>query len=49
MSAQKDETTLTEQDMCGATPIDHLYCRILFRSAGYTGRYTPPSTKVTLH
>ena len=39
---------LTEQDMWGATPLDQLICRIRFRSALYTGRYTPPSTKPTI-
>jgi len=39
---------LREKDMWGATPLDQLWCRIRFRSAEYTGRYTPPSTNVTL-
>ncbi|MBV1918100.1 MAG: pyrroloquinoline quinone-dependent dehydrogenase [Sphingomonadaceae bacterium] len=42
------QETLREKDMWGMTPIDQLYCRILFRSADYTGRYTPPSTKRTI-
>ncbi|MBV1917162.1 MAG: membrane-bound PQQ-dependent dehydrogenase, glucose/quinate/shikimate family [Sphingomonadaceae bacterium] len=39
---------LTEKDMWGATPLDQLYCRIRFRSARYDGRFTPPSTDLTL-
>lgn len=34
---------LREVDMWGATPLDQLACRILFRSLKYEGRYTPPS------
>lgn len=40
--------TLRERDMWGATPLDQLVCRIRFRSADYTGRYTPPSTRPTI-
>ncbi|MDG2002575.1 MAG: pyrroloquinoline quinone-dependent dehydrogenase, partial [Novosphingobium sp.] len=40
--------TLEETDMWGATPLDQLLCRIRFRSAEYTGRYTPPSTNKTI-
>jgi len=40
--------TLREKDMWGATPLDQLWCRIRFRSARYTGRYTPPSTQLTI-
>lgn len=39
---------LREQDMWGATMLDQLYCRILFRSLKYEGRYTPPSTSGTI-
>ncbi len=39
---------LREKDMWGATPLDQLLCRIRFRSARYTGRYTPPSTDLTI-
>ena len=34
---------LTERDMWGLTPLDHLYCRIKFRRASYTGLYTAPT------
>lgn len=40
--------TLREKDMWGATPLDQLWCRIRFRSAEYVGRYTPPSTNLTI-
>lgn len=40
--------TLREADMWGATPLDQLWCRIRFRSARYTGRYTPPGTDLTI-
>ncbi|MDG2005556.1 MAG: membrane-bound PQQ-dependent dehydrogenase, glucose/quinate/shikimate family [Novosphingobium sp.] len=43
-----DPTPLREKDMWGATPLDQLLCRIRFRSAHYEGRYTPPSTMLTL-
>jgi quinoprotein glucose dehydrogenase len=36
---------LREKDMWGATPVDQLYCRIMFHSLNYEGRYTPPSIK----
>ncbi|MEZ5735437.1 MAG: membrane-bound PQQ-dependent dehydrogenase, glucose/quinate/shikimate family [Novosphingobium sp.] len=39
---------LEEKDMWGATPLDHLLCRIRFRTADYVGRYTPPSTRKTI-
>jgi quinoprotein glucose dehydrogenase len=39
---------LAEKDMWGVTPLDQLVCRIRFRAAGYTGRYTPPSTRPTI-
>jgi quinoprotein glucose dehydrogenase len=35
---------LTEADMWGMSPIDQLWCRILFRQAEYAGIYTPPTT-----
>ncbi|WP_108659154.1 pyrroloquinoline quinone-dependent dehydrogenase [Acuticoccus kandeliae] len=35
---------LKESDMWGFTPIDQLYCRILYRQANYAGFFTPPST-----
>jgi quinoprotein glucose dehydrogenase len=33
---------LRESDMWGITPIDQMYCRILFRQARYDGPATPP-------
>lgn len=36
---------LQESDMWGATILDQLACRIMFRSMDYKGRYTPPSTR----
>jgi quinoprotein glucose dehydrogenase len=33
---------LRESDMWGLTPIDQLYCRILFKRARYDGSATPP-------
>lgn len=36
---------LKESDMWGGSPLDQLYCRILYRSMYYTGPYTPPSLK----
>lgn len=33
---------LTEKKMWGATPLDQLACRILFKSARYDGDFTPP-------
>ncbi len=39
---------LTEADMWGMTPIDHLGCRIWFRRLRYEGNFTPPGLKPTL-
>jgi quinate dehydrogenase (quinone) len=39
---------LTEADMWGVTPFDHMYCRIQFRKLRYEGHFTPPSTEGTL-
>ncbi|MDD9716456.1 membrane-bound PQQ-dependent dehydrogenase, glucose/quinate/shikimate family [Dinoroseobacter sp. PD6] len=39
---------LTEARMWGATPLDHLYCRIRFRQAYYVGDFTPMSEQGTL-
>ena len=33
---------LTEQDLWGVTPLDHLVCRIKFKRARYEGPFTPP-------
>jgi quinate dehydrogenase (quinone) len=35
---------LTEEMMWGATPIDQLACRIMFRSVRYEGDFTPPGS-----
>ncbi len=43
-----DREVLREKDMWGATPLDQLYCRIRFKSARYTGRYTPPGEDLTI-
>ncbi|CDG39079.1 MULTISPECIES: pyrroloquinoline quinone-dependent dehydrogenase [Asaia] len=34
---------LKESDMWGMSPIDQLYCRIMFRKARYVGEFTPPA------
>src|SRR5581483_11259076 len=34
---------LEEKDMWGATILDQLVCRIIFRQLDYKGRYTPPT------
>jgi quinoprotein glucose dehydrogenase len=39
---------LTEGDMWGATLIDQMVCRIMFRRLRYEGRFTPPSVKGSL-
>ncbi|RCW88840.1 membrane-bound PQQ-dependent dehydrogenase, glucose/quinate/shikimate family [Paracoccus lutimaris] len=39
---------LTEARMWGATPIDQLLCRILFKGAHYKGDFTPQSTRPTI-
>ena len=39
---------LEEKDMWGATPLDQLFCRIRYRQARYNGRFTPPSTDLTI-
>jgi quinoprotein glucose dehydrogenase/quinate dehydrogenase (quinone) len=43
-----EHEVLREKDMWGATPLDQLYCRIRFKSARYTGRYTPPGEDLTI-
>jgi len=35
---------LTEKAMWGATPLDQLFCRILFQSVRYDGDFTPPGS-----
>jgi len=44
-SAYNDLTQppLEEADMWGMTPLDQLWCRILFRQSAYEGEYTPPT------
>jgi quinate dehydrogenase (quinone) len=39
---------LTEADMWGLTPFDHMYCRIQFKKLRYEGHFTPPSVEGTL-
>jgi quinoprotein glucose dehydrogenase len=39
---------LTEKDMWGVTPLDQLYCRIMFRRLRYDGPNTPPGLTGTL-
>ncbi|TBW40367.1 membrane-bound PQQ-dependent dehydrogenase, glucose/quinate/shikimate family [Siculibacillus lacustris] len=39
---------LREVDMWGATPFDHLACRILFKGLRYDGIFTPPSEQGSL-
>jgi quinoprotein glucose dehydrogenase len=33
---------LTEGDMWGVTPLDQMWCRMVFRQSRYEGTYTPP-------
>lgn len=40
--------TLTEADMWGITPFDHLLCRIAFKGLRYAGEFTPPNTTKSL-
>ncbi|AUH35429.1 membrane-bound PQQ-dependent dehydrogenase, glucose/quinate/shikimate family [Paracoccus tegillarcae] len=39
---------LSEKQMWGATPIDQMMCRIMFKSYKYEGDFTPQSTQKTL-
>ncbi len=39
---------LSEERMWGATPVDQLLCRILFKGANYQGAFTPQSVKNTI-
>lgn len=39
---------LSEKRMWGATPIDQMMCRILFKAANYQGDFTPQSTRDTI-
>jgi len=40
---------LTEADMWGITPFDHMACRTEFKKLRYEGTLTPPSTQGTLY
>jgi quinoprotein glucose dehydrogenase len=40
--------SLTERDMWGATLVDQMMCRIMFRRLRYEGRFTPPSVQGSL-
>lgn len=46
--AAVDADPLTEQQMWGATPIDQMLCRILFRTYRYEGDFTTQSTTSTI-
>ncbi|MFV0291747.1 MAG: membrane-bound PQQ-dependent dehydrogenase, glucose/quinate/shikimate family [Paracoccus sp. (in: a-proteobacteria)] len=39
---------LSEKRMWGATPIDQMLCRIMFKSYNYEGNFTPQSTQKTI-
>jgi len=39
---------LTEADMWGITPFDHMYCRIQYRKLRWEGHFTPPTVEGTL-
>ncbi|VCU70906.1 Quinoprotein glucose dehydrogenase [Pigmentiphaga humi] len=39
---------LTDRDMWGATMLDQLMCRVMFKRLNYDGVYTPPSENGTL-
>jgi quinoprotein glucose dehydrogenase len=39
---------LTDKDMWGATMLDQLMCRVIFKRLNYDGIYTPPSENGTL-
>jgi quinoprotein glucose dehydrogenase len=39
---------LVEADMWGITPLDQLWCRIVFREARYDGQFTPPGLTPSL-
>ena len=39
---------LTDKDMWGATMLDQLMCRVMFKRLNYDGIYTPPSENGTL-
>ncbi|MEQ8859029.1 MAG: membrane-bound PQQ-dependent dehydrogenase, glucose/quinate/shikimate family [Pseudomonadales bacterium] len=43
-----DRNPLSEADMWGITPIDHMICRLTFRTLRYEGPLTPPSLGGTL-
>ena len=39
---------LTEAQMWGATPIDQMICRIIFKKSRYDGEFTTPSTRQSI-
>jgi quinoprotein glucose dehydrogenase len=43
-----DRAALREQDMWGMTPLDAMWCRILFKRARYEGAFTPAATRDTI-
>lgn len=42
------QAKLTDKDMWGATMLDQLMCRVIFKRLNYDGIYTPPSENGTL-
>ncbi|MBV1838661.1 glucose/quinate/shikimate family membrane-bound PQQ-dependent dehydrogenase [Acetobacter estunensis] len=44
----RPKNKLTDADMWGATMLDQLVCRIMFKSLRYEGPFTPPSLQGTL-
>ncbi|GAN70852.1 glucose dehydrogenase [Acetobacter syzygii] len=44
----RPKTKLTDKDMWGATMLDQLVCRIMFKKLRYEGPFTPPSVQGTL-
>ena len=44
----RPKNILTDRDMWGATMLDQLVCRILFKKLRYDGPFTPPSVQGTL-
>lgn len=44
----RPKNKLTDRDMWGATMLDQLVCRIMFKKLRYDGPFTPPSVQGTL-
>ncbi|NHO32880.1 glucose/quinate/shikimate family membrane-bound PQQ-dependent dehydrogenase [Acetobacter fallax] len=44
----RPKKNLTDADMWGATMVDQMICRIMFKSMRYDGPFTPPSLQGTL-